>query len=349
MNTPLNSTNDLDSADLSETPDNMSRSLSVVVPFYNEEDNIDLFFEAVHDALKDYNAPWELIAVNDGSSDGTREKMDAAKARFGDHVTLIHFARNFGQTAAMQSGIDASRGDLVATLDGDLQNDPADIPMLVDALFERDLDMISGWRKDRQDAAVSRKLPSKIANWLIRRNTGVHIQDYGCSLKVYRAWAISKVTLKGEMHRFIPAWVACVTSPDRIGDMPVRHHARRFGESKYGISRTIRVILDLIAVFFFMRYSRRPGHFFGAIGLYLGGTGMLILTYLLGLKIFTDADIGSRPLFFTGILFTLASVQLITTGVLAEMMSRNSAPEQYPTRPTQGGSTAKPTWRTPDA
>ncbi|WP_293268427.1 glycosyltransferase family 2 protein [Neptunomonas sp.] len=318
-----------------------NQSLSVVVPFYNEEDNIKPFMEEVHAALKDYPGKWELIAVNDGSNDGTARALDKAVIEYGSHINAIHFARNFGQTAAMQTGIDAARGELIATLDGDLQNDPADIPKLIVALDERDLDMISGWRKDRQDGAINRKLPSRIANWLIRKNTGVYVNDYGCSLKVYRSWVIKQVHLIGEMHRFIPAWVACVTSPDRISDMPVNHRARQFGTSKYGISRTIRVILDLLAVFFFMRFSRRPGHFFGSIGLFLGAIGGLILTYLFGIKLFTDEDIGNRPLLFTGILFVMTSAQLITTGVLAEILTRSTAHAKMPVRPSTGAPTQR--------
>lgn len=309
-------------------------SLSVVVPFFNEEANIAPFMQEIHHALADYPGKWEIIAVDDGSRDQTAKALDQAADQYGSHVYVIHFARNFGQTAAMQAGIDAARGELIATLDGDLQNDPADIPLLIATLHRRDLDMISGWRKDRQDAAIRRKLPSRIANWLIRRYTGVHVHDYGCSLKVYRAWAIKQVYLMGEMHRFIPAWVACVTAPERIGDMPVNHRPRQFGTSKYGLSRTVRVLLDLLAVFFFMRFSRRPGHFFGSIGLFLGTLGGFILTYLLGVKLVLGDDIGGRPLLLLGILLVLASLQLITTGVLAEVLTRSGPPQQLPVRPS---------------
>ena len=297
-------------------------SLSIVVPFYNEEGNIDPFVQEVHKAMANYHGSWEMVLVNDGSSDGTRRLLDKAAREYGSYVHVIHFTRNFGQTAAMQAGIDASRGQLIATLDGDLQNDPADIPMMVNKLVEDDLDLLTGWRKHRKDKVLIRKIPSAIANFLIRRTTGVKIQDYGCSLKIYRAEVIKKVHLIGEMHRFIPAWVACVTSPDRIQEVEVNHRPRVEGVSKYGISRTFRVVLDLLSVVFFMRFYRRPGHFFGSIGLALGSVGFGILAYLLALKIFIGADIGSRPLLFTGILLLTTGVQFITTGVLSELFTR---------------------------
>ncbi|MFT5082588.1 MAG: glycosyltransferase involved in cell wall biosynthesis [Lentisphaeria bacterium] len=306
--------------------------LSVVIPFYNEEGNILLLLKEVEAALASYRGNWEIIAVNDGSSDKTSAEMEQARKQMGSHVCCIHFARNFGQTAAMQAGISAAKGELIVTLDGDRQNDPADIPQMIEHLLEHEYDMVAGWRKNRQDAQINRKIPSKIANWLIRRATGVAVKDYGCSLKLYRAHVIKQVVLIGEMHRFIPAWVACVTDPDRIGQMEVNHRAREVGVSKYGISRTFRVILDLLAVTFFMRYSRRPGHFFGIIGLTAGGAGGAILTYLLAIKIFADADVGSRPLFFTGILLVMAGIQLITTGVLAEIQTRNAGNYVYPVR-----------------
>jgi len=307
-------------------------SLSVVIPFFNEQGNILPLIEELHQALTDYTGKWELIAVNDGSSDQTASELEQARNTLGEHVYVINFARNFGQTAAMQAGIEASQGELIATLDGDRQNDPANIPALISYLLENDYDMVTGWRKNRQDAEIKRKLPSKIANWIIRRATGVTVKDYGCSLKLYRSEIIKQVVLMGEMHRFIPAWVACVTDPSRIGQMPVNHRAREVGESKYGLSRTFRVILDLIAVTFFMRYSGKPGHFFGSLGLCSGSAGGLILTYLLALKIFAGADIGSRPLLFTGILLVLAGVQLLTTGVLAEMITRGGKTHKYPVR-----------------
>jgi len=222
----------------------------------------------------------------------------------------------------MQAGIDAAQGELIATLDGDLQNDPADIVAMVRHLEQKDLDLLVGRRKNRQDALVLRLIPSWIANRLIAKVTGVRIRDYGCSLKVYRAEVIKRVRLFGEMHRFIPVWVAGVTDPKRIGETVVHHDARQFGQSKYGISRTFRVLLDLLAAFFFLRYGTRPGHFFGSIGLIFGLIGGLIMSYLIVVKFGMGEDIGQRPLLFVGILFLVASVQFLTTGVLAELLAR---------------------------
>lgn len=298
------------------------RRLSIVVPLYNEELNVEPLIKNVEDALASYSDEWELILINDGSNDGTRKTLDAAVKSHGAHIRPIHFQRNFGQTAAMQAGIDAARGDVVVTMDGDLQNDPIDIPRLVNKMFDEDLDMVAGWRKDRKDKLLLRKIPSAIANRLIGKITGITLHDYGCSLKVYRAHIIKEVKLYGEMHRFIPAWVAMLTSPDRIKEEVVTHHARQFGESKYGISRTFRVILDLMSVYFFMRYNARPGHFFGKIGLYVGSVGLSILAYLASVKIFLGEDIGSRPLLMLGVLLTVMSVQFLTTGILSELIIR---------------------------
>ncbi|MBX2808271.1 MAG: glycosyltransferase family 2 protein [Cellvibrionaceae bacterium] len=310
-------------------------SLSVVIPFYNEAGNILPLLTEAQTALADYPGAWELIVVNDGSSDSTERELEEARKALGDHVYPIHFARNFGQTAAMQAGIEAAEGELIVTLDGDGQNDPADIPAMIDYLHRQDLDMVAGWRKHRQDGSINRKLPSKIANWIIRKVTGVTVQDYGCSLKLYRAAVIKQVVLMGEMHRFIPAWVASVTDPQRIGQLAVNHRARTIGESKYGISRTIRVVLDLLSVMFFMRFSRRPGHFFGSLGLASGLFGSLILAYLLLIKMIQGADVGGRPLLFIGILLVIAGVQLVTTGVLAEIQTRNAASPSYPIKKQQ--------------
>ncbi len=297
-------------------------SLSIVIPMYNEEESALPLVERVHEGLAHYPGPWELILVDDGSGDATNARLREASKKYGSHVRVVTLQRNFGQTAAMQAGIDYARGEVVAMLDGDLQNDPVDIPRMVDRLVSEDLDMVAGWRKNRQDNLWLRKVPSRIANRLIARITGVHLHDYGCSLKVFRGDVIRDVRLYGEMHRFIPAWVASLTSPARIKEMVVTHHARKYGESKYGLSRVYRVLLDLLSVYFFMRFRAKPGHFFGRIGLTFGAVGGGILVYLLGLKLFTGADIGTRPMLLAGVLFVVMAVQFLTTGVLSELMAR---------------------------
>ncbi len=295
--------------------------LSLVIPMYNEQDNVMPMLSRVHEVLGDYPMPWEVLLVNDGSSDATLAAMREGQAHYGEHVRVVELRRNFGQTAAMQAGIDLARGDVIATLDGDLQNDPVDIPRMVKRLLDEDLDLVSGWRKNRQDDVIMRKIPSRIANRLIRKITGVQLHDYGCSLKVFRAEVVKSIRLYGEMHRFIPAWLATYTAPNRIAEEVVAHHPRTRGVSKYGISRTFRVIIDLLVVFFFMRFSARPGHFFGMVGLGLGGLGGVLMSYMLLLKLMGES-IGTRPLFFTSILLILVGVQMLTTGVLAEMVSR---------------------------
>jgi glycosyltransferase involved in cell wall biosynthesis len=298
-----------------------AKSLSVVIPLYEEQDNVAPLLEAVHAGLAGYAGPWELICVDDGSTDGTGKRLVAQADRFGDHVRVIRLRRNFGQTAAMQAGIDAARGELIATLDGDLQNDPADIPRMLDELQARDLDLLQGWRRQRHDDPL-RKFFSRVANRLIAKVTGVNLHDYGCSLKVYRAEVLKQIRLFGEMHRFIPVWVAGVTAPHRIGETEVHHRARERGSSKYGLSRTFRVILDLLAAFFFLRFHARPGHFFGSFGLALGAIGGAMLVYLAGVKFVLGENIGQRPMLFVAILMCVAALQFVTTGVLAELLTR---------------------------
>lgn len=296
--------------------------LSLVVPIFNEEDSVGPLIERVAEAMLSYHAGWELILVDDGSTDATIANARAYLSRPGLNLKIVALQRNFGQTAAMQAGIDTAKGRLIATLDGDLQNDPKDIPMLISELERRELDLLVGWRKNRQDGLFLRKVPSWIANRLIGKITGVRLHDYGCSLKIYRASIIKQVKLTGEMHRFIPAWVAGVVPSTRIGEMAVTHHARQFGASKYGISRTFRVILDLLSVMFFMRYKARPGHFFGSLGLGLGALATVILFYLSIDKFILGNDIGTRPMLMVGVVLLLSSVQMITTGILAEMIAR---------------------------
>lgn len=305
---------------LAETADPVE--LSLVVPLFNEEESVGPLIEQIVASMSGYAERWELILVDDGSTDATVLKAKASLGRPDLELRIVELQRNFGQTAAMQAGITHARGRLIATLDGDLQNDPKDIPLMVAELVRRELDLLVGWRQNRQDGLVLRKIPSWIANRLIGRITGVRLHDYGCSLKVYRASVIKQVKLMGEMHRFIPAWVAGVVPSSRIGEMPVTHHARQHGVSKYGISRTFRVILDLLAVMFFMRFRARPGHFFGSLGLGLGALSGLILFYLAVDKFIFGNDIGTRPLLMVGIMLFLSSVQLITTGILSELITR---------------------------
>jgi len=296
--------------------------LSIVIPVYNEEENIAPQVQQIHDALSSYHHPWELIIIDDGSTDGTGQCVQASIQEFGSHIRLISLQRNFGQTAAMQAGFDAARGEVIVTMDGDLQNDATDIARIAKRLLDEDLDLVSGWRRSRQDYFL-RRLLSSAANLLIRNITKVNLHDYGCTLKAFRARIIKPVRLFGEMHRFIPAWMATQTTPARIKEEVVTHHPRKFGQSKYGLSRTFRVILDLLAVYFFMRYRARPGHFFGKIGFTFAALGGLALSYLLFLKLVFGEDIGTRPLLLIGVLFIVLAVQMITTGVLSELVSRN--------------------------
>lgn len=300
----------------------LPHKLSLVIPMYNEEENAAPLLMRIHDALEHYVYPWEVIVVNDGSADQTSAYLHQLAKSLGSHVRVLDMQRNFGQTAAMQAGIDAARGDVIVTLDGDLQNDPRDIPRMTKRLLDEDLDLVSGWRKNRQDNRWLRTIPSHIANRMIAKVTGVHLHDYGCSLKVFRARVIKGLRLYGEMHRFIPAWIATQTTPARIKEEIVTHHAREHGASKYGISRTFRVLLDLLSVFFFMRFRARPGHFFGKIAWIFGSIGMASLAYLFFVKFVLGENIGTRPLLFIAILCIMMSVQFLTTGVLSELVAR---------------------------
>lgn len=294
--------------------------LSVVIPLYNEIDNVTPLVEALRVALGDADA--EVIIVDDGSRDGSAAALDRAAADWAPTLKILHLQRNFGQTAAMQAGIDTARGEVIVTLDADLQNDPLDILPLAERLQKERLDVVAGWRKNRQDGLFLRKIPSRIANRLIRRLTGVRLHDYGCTLKAYRASVLQSVRLYGEMHRFIPAWLSTLTYTDRIVEVPVRHHPRRAGKSKYGISRTFRVLVDLLFVKFFLGYSQRPMHFFGVIGLFSLFVGSGMLVYLFIDKFAEGAAISGRPMLIAGVLFFLAGLQFLNTGIVGEMLSR---------------------------
>ena len=301
------------------SPRTPAPDVSIVVPIYNEVDNLPDLVARIGRAMAGQPLSFELLAVDDGSTDGSRARLSELAATT-PWLRPVLLARNYGQSSALQAGFDRVRGRYVVTLDADLQNEPDDIPLLLQRL-ETDpaVDMVSGWRKDRQDAEISRKLPSRIANKLISNATGVHLHDYGCALKAYRRPIIDRIRLYGELHRFIPSLAK--EAGARITEVPVRHHARTRGVSKYGIDRTFRVILDLILIVFFMRYRQRPLHAFGGLGLWLATPGALILLWLLGLKLFGH-DIGGRPLLLAGVMLLLMGVQMIAAGLIGELLTR---------------------------
>lgn len=295
------------------------KKISIVVPVYNEEENVPILYDKLKEVLEKIPYDYEIIFVDDGSIDRTREILEEIASK-DKKVKVIEFARNFGQTPAMMAGMDYATGDVIVTMDGDLQNDPEDIPRLLEKI-EEGYDVVSGWRKNRQDAAISRKLPSKIANWLIGKMTGVKIHDYGCTLKAYRSDVIKKVRLYGELHRFIPALASTVTSVSRIIEIPVKHHPRIYGKSKYGISRTFKVLADLFFIWFLKKFMQKPIHFFGILGLVLFFAGLIPFLYLVGLKL-TGHSIGGRPLLIISVLFILSGIQMFTTGIISEILMR---------------------------
>ena len=295
--------------------------ISIISPIYNEQENIRNFVSAVYSTMSSQNCNWELILVDDGSIDESRSLLKSL-AKDHHNLRVLLLSKNFGQTPAIQAGFDHAKGSVIVTLDSDLQNDPKDIPLLVNKLKNENLDLVVGWRKDRKDNFFLRNFPSMIANYLIRSITGVKLNDYGCSLKAYNAQILKEIRLYGEMHRFIPAWMATKIPPSKIKEVVVTHHPRVAGISKYGISRTYRVFVDLISVFFFMKFFSKPGHFFGLIGIFLSIIGSLILFYLASLKIFYGLDIGDRPLLLAGTLLVVVGVQFISLGVIGEILSR---------------------------
>ncbi|GAA4735348.1 glycosyltransferase family 2 protein [Flavisolibacter ginsenosidimutans] len=290
------------------------KELSLVIPVMNEEDNIKPLLDAVRDALKDFD--YEVILVDDGSSDATRKRIVEYSD---DRTVLVELRKNYGQSTAMTAGIDYAKGRYVALLDGDLQNDPTDIPFMLDLLKREDWDVVAGNRKNRKDGAVLRKFPSKIANAMIRRMTGVYIKDYGCTLKIFKKEIAEDLGLYGELHRFIP--VLAKLQGARITQVDVKHHPRKFGKSKYGIGRTFRVLSDLVLMVFFRRYMQKPMHLFGTLGFISLGLGILINAYLLVLKILGH-DIWGKPMLILGLIFFLGGIQLITIGILAEIAVR---------------------------
>jgi glycosyltransferase involved in cell wall biosynthesis len=290
------------------------RELSVIITVKNEEENIKPLLESIRIALDGID--YEILLVDDGSTDKTKLQV----LNYADERTmLIELRKNYGQSTAMTAGIDYSTGKYIALLDGDLQNDPSDIPAMLDLVKREDWDVVAGNRKNRKDGFFLRKIPSGIANAIIRRMTGVYIKDYGCTLKIFRREIAEELNLYGELHRFIP--VLAKMQGARITQVDVKHHPRKFGQSKYGIGRTFRVLSDLILIVFFRRYIQKPMHLFGAIGFMSLGIGVIINLYLLILKILGH-DIWGKPLLILGLIFLLGGIQLITIGILAEISVR---------------------------
>ena len=291
------------------------KQLSLVICVYNEELNIRPLSEQIVNALEGYD--YEAIFVDDGSTDRTREEiLNINDERF----ILLELKKNYGQSSALQAGIDLAEGEHIVLLDGDLQNDPADIPMMLKTAVEGDWDLVAGVRANRQDGAFLRKIPSKIANYIIRESTGIKMKDLGCTLKVFTKEAAKSITIYGELHRFIPVLLT-LEGNIRITQIDVNHRAREFGKSKYNLSRTTRVMSDLILMLFFKKYLQRPMHLFGGLGIITFGLGVLINIYLLVLKFIGD-DIWGKPLMLLGMLLVLGGIQFVTIGIVAELQMR---------------------------
>lgn len=292
--------------------------VSVVVPVRDEVESLPLLLEAIASCMSGHQLTYEIICIDDGSTDGSADFLKQ-QAQIRNDLKAVILRRNYGQTAAMAAGFNYAVGKVIVTLDADLQNDPADIPILLTKL-EEGYDLVSGWRHKRQDAALSRLLPSKIANWLIGSITGVKLHDYGCSLKAYRAEVLADMNLYGELHRFLPA-LAYIEGA-RITEIPVRHHPRRFGRSKYGLSRTFRVMMDLLTISFMKMFLTKPMHVFGLLGLFSMVVGAIIGIYLTFIKLAWGEMIGNRPLLILAVLLLVTGVQLFCFGLLAELLMR---------------------------
>jgi glycosyltransferase involved in cell wall biosynthesis len=303
----------------------MIPEISVVVPMRNESPNVEQLYREVTASLSQFGRPYEIMAIDDGSRDDTFAKL-AELQQQDPHLRVIRFRRNFGQTAAFAAGFAHARGRYIVTADGDNQNDPADIPAMVEMLEQKSLDIVCGWRKDRKDPFINRRLPSMIANAIISRATGVRLHDYGCSLKVFRAEVVKQMKLYGEMHRFLPAIAA--EFGVEIDEQVVNHRKREHGKSNYGITRTLRVVLDLMTVKFLSSYKTRPLQMFGSVGGAMGLAGLLMMGWLAGIRLMgmlgfmPDESIGNRPMLIVGAILVLGGLNMIMTGLLAEMQSR---------------------------
>jgi glycosyltransferase involved in cell wall biosynthesis len=294
--------------------------LSIVIPVYNENENLPLLQSAIQQSLCNLqNLAWEVIYVDDGSSDSSLQVLERLAAEDPDHTRVVALRRNFGQTAAIAAGIDHSQGDILVLMDADMQNDPADIPMMLEKM-EQGYDVVSGWRLNRQDTFLTRVLPSRIANWMISTVTGVHLHDYGCTQKAYRREVITGFRLYGEMHRFIPAYANSVGA--RIIEMPVHHHARRFGKAKYGLTRTLKVVLDLFTVKYLISYANKPIYLFGGTGIFLMVLSAITMLFLLVRRVGLGIPVLTSPFFLMSTMFMILGFQSILMGLIAEMLVR---------------------------
>jgi glycosyltransferase involved in cell wall biosynthesis len=300
--------------------------LSLVIPVYNEEQTLPVLVDAIYKALVVYDAEWEVIFVDDGSQDGSLAVLRTLAQNDQQHLRVISFRRNFGQTAAIAAGVDHASGEVVVLLDADLQNDPADILMMVDKLNEG-YDVVSGYRKNRKDTFITRTIPSRMANWLISQVTGVHLHDYGCTLKAYRMDVLQNVRLYGEMHRFIPVYAHAFGAS--ITEVEVQHHARKFGKTKYGLERTFKVLLDLLTVKFLLSYASKPIYLFGGAGLGLILLSAVGLFYLLVRRVFFSISVLASPLFQMSAMFFILGFQSILMGLIAELLVRTYHESQH--------------------
>ncbi|KAA3646298.1 MAG: glycosyltransferase [Chloroflexi bacterium] len=290
--------------------------VSIVIPVFNEVESLPELHKQLHAAMQNYPTTWEVIFIDDGSRDGSLQALEVLAGHDPEHTRVVALRRNFGQTAAISAGIDHAAGDIIVLLDADLQNDPADIPLLLDKIDEG-YDLVSGWRRSRKDTYITRTLPSNIANGLISRVTGVHLHDYGCTLKAYRREVLTGFRLYGEMHRFIPAYAGYVGA--NITEVEVNHRPRQYGETSYGLERTVKVVLDLFTVKFLLGYVNKPIYLFGGFGMGLIGLGLVGLIYLFIRKYFFFGSVADSPIFFLGIVSLILGVQSIFSGLIAEM------------------------------
>lgn len=300
--------------------------LSVISPVYNEEESVPLLYEAVYKALSPLDLNWELVLVDDGSSDGSLAMLDMLAEKDPHHVRVVQLRRNFGQTTAIAAGIDYSIGEIIVLIDADLQNDPADIPMMLEKI-RAGYDVVSGWRVNRQDTFITRTLPSRMANSLISWVTGVHLHDYGCTLKAYRREVITGFRLYGEMHRFIPAYAKWVGAS--IIEVPVQHHLRRFGKAKYGLERTLKVVLDLFTVKFLNSFASKPIYLFGGLGMILFLAAVIVMLILIGLRIFAGEHMIRSPLLILSVMLVILGFQSILQGLIAELLMRTYHESQH--------------------